>query len=92
MVAAVPASAKATFSARMKRDSSPPDAILVSGPNGAPGWLIKVDRASGKLLGYVDAIGNHGMDVMPNGDLLAAGPGQDRHPQRYRATSIRPPQ
>ena len=62
------------------------------GPNGAPGWLIKVDRASGKLLGYVDAIGNHGMDVMPNGDLLAAGPGQDRHPQRYRATSIRPPQ
>jgi DNA-binding beta-propeller fold protein YncE len=54
------------------------------GPNGAPGWLIKVDRASGKLLGYVDAVGNHGMDVMANGDLLQA-PGPDQIPQRYAA-------
>jgi DNA-binding beta-propeller fold protein YncE len=54
------------------------------GPNGAPGWLIKVDRASGKLLGYVDAVGNHGMDVMANGDLLQA-PGPDQVPQRYAA-------
>jgi len=54
------------------------------GPNGAPGWLIKVDRASGKLLGYVDAVGNHGMDVMANGDLLQS-PGPDEKPQRYSA-------
>ena len=54
------------------------------GPNGAPGWLIKVDRASGKLLGYVDAAGNHGMDVMANGDLLQA-PGPDQKPQVYRS-------
>ena len=54
------------------------------GPNGAPGWLIKVDRASGRLLGYVDAVGNHGMDVMADGDLLQA-PGPDQVPQRYRA-------
>jgi len=53
------------------------------GPNGAPGWLIKVDRNSGKLLGYVDAVGNHGMDVMSNGDLLQS-PGPDQIPQRYR--------
>ena len=53
------------------------------GPNGAPGWLIKVDRPSGKLLGYVDAAGNHGMDVMSNGDLLQA-PGPDQKPQQYR--------
>jgi 6-bladed beta-propeller len=53
------------------------------GPNSAPGWLIKVDRASGKLLGYVDAMGNHGMDVMPNGDLLQA-PGPNQIPQVYR--------
>lgn len=52
------------------------------GPNTAPGWLIKVDRASGKLLGYVDAQGNHGMDVTPDGDLLQA-PGPDQIPQRY---------
>jgi DNA-binding beta-propeller fold protein YncE len=55
------------------------------GPNNAPGWLIKVDRATGKLLGYVDAMGNHGMDVMPGGDLLQA-PGPDQVPQLYRMT------
>jgi DNA-binding beta-propeller fold protein YncE len=53
------------------------------GPNGAPGWLIKVDRETGSLSGYVDAVGNHGMDVMPNGDLLQA-PGPDQMPQQYR--------
>lgn len=56
------------------------------GPNSTPGWLIKVDRSSGKLLGYVDAAGNHGMDVMPNGDLLQA-PGPEQVPQRYRGDS-----
>ena len=56
------------------------------GPNSAPGWLIKVDRDSGKLLGYVDAAGNHGMDVMPNGDLLQA-PGPEQIPQHYRSKS-----
>jgi hypothetical protein len=53
------------------------------GPNSSPGWLINVDRASGKLLGYVESAGNHGMDVMANGDLLQA-PGPDLVPQRYR--------
>ncbi|HUE84520.1 MAG TPA: peptidyl-alpha-hydroxyglycine alpha-amidating lyase family protein [Vicinamibacterales bacterium] len=64
------------------------DAIWLStiprGPNSAPGWLIRLDRASGKLLGYVESAGNHGMDVMPNGDLLQA-PGPELVPQRYRA-------
>ena len=53
------------------------------GPNGTPGWLIKVDRQTGSLLGYVDAQGNHGLDVMPDGDLLQA-PGPNQIPQRYR--------
>jgi DNA-binding beta-propeller fold protein YncE len=64
------------------------DAIWLStiprGPNSAPGWLIQLDRATGKLLGYVESAGNHGMDVMANGDLLQA-PGPDLVPQRYRA-------
>jgi DNA-binding beta-propeller fold protein YncE len=64
------------------------DAIWLStiprGPNSAPGWLIKVDRASGTLRGYVASAGNHGMDVTPDGDLLQA-PGPDLVPQRYRA-------
>ena len=52
------------------------------GPNSTPGWLIKVDRQTGKLLGFVEAQGNHGMDVMANGDLLQA-PGPDQIPQHY---------
>ena len=54
------------------------------GPNSAPGWLLKLNRRTGSLLGYVNSMGNHGMDVMPNGDLLLA-PGPDLIPQVYRA-------
>ena len=63
------------------------DAIWLStiprGPNNVPGWLIKLDRKSGKALGYVDSEGNHGMAVLPNGELLSA-PGPNNIPQRYR--------
>ena len=54
------------------------------GPNNVPGWLMKVDPASGKLLGLVESLGNHGFDVMPDGSLLHA-PGPEQIPQRYRA-------
>lgn len=63
------------------------DAIWLSsiprGPNSVPGWLIKVDRRSGNVLGTVDSEGNHGMDVVPNGELLSA-PGPNNVPQRFR--------
>lgn len=63
------------------------DAIWLSsiprGPNSVPGWLIKLDRRSGKVLGAVDSEGNHGMDVLSNGELLSA-PGPNNIPQRYR--------
>src|SRR5262245_28176373 len=46
-------------------------------PNLSPGWLIRVDRKTGNVLGYLDSDGNHGMDVMTNGDVLQApGPAQ----------------
>ena len=64
------------------------DAIWLSsiprGPNSVPGWLIKLDRRSGKVLGAVDSEGNHGMDVLSNGELLSA-PGPNNIPQRFRA-------
>ncbi len=64
------------------------DAIWLSsiprGPNSVPGWLIKLDRRSGQVLGAVDSEGNHGMDVLPNGELLSA-PGPNNIPQRFRA-------
>jgi streptogramin lyase len=63
------------------------DALWLStiprGPNSAPGWLIKLDRNTGALKGYVESQGNHGMAVMKNGDLLL-GPGPDQVPQRYK--------
>jgi hypothetical protein len=55
----------------------------VQQPNLSPGWLLKVDTKTGKIAGWVPSAGNHGMDVMPNGELLV-GPGPSRVPQRYR--------
>lgn len=52
-------------------------------PNLVPGWLIKVDRASGTMLGYVAVSGSHGLAVAPNGDLLLT-PGPGQIPARYR--------
>lgn len=64
------------------------DALWLStiprGPNSAPGWLVKVDRRTGALLGSVESQGNHGMDVLPNGDLIQA-PGPGQIPQVYRS-------
>ena len=62
------------------------DALWLStiprGPNSAPGWLIKINRDKGGLMGYVESQGNHGMAVMKSGDLLL-GPGPDQIPQKY---------
>lgn len=52
-------------------------------PNLSPGWLLKVDRKTGELVGSVESEGNHGMDVLPTGDLLQA-PGPHQTPQLYR--------
>ncbi|MGD9906874.1 MAG: peptidyl-alpha-hydroxyglycine alpha-amidating lyase family protein, partial [Vicinamibacterales bacterium] len=52
-------------------------------PNLSPGWLLKVDIASGRLDGWVPSTGNHGMEVMADGTLLMA-PGPGLVPQRYR--------
>jgi hypothetical protein len=42
-------------------------------PNFAPGWLLKLDRKTGKLLGHVNVTGAHGMDTH-DGELFI-GPG-----------------
>ena len=53
-------------------------------PNLSPGWLLKIDRKSGAVLGYVEVTGVHGMDAMSNGELLV-GPGPDaKAPQWFR--------
>src|SRR5438876_7588874 len=41
-------------------------------PTGSTGWLMKIDRRSGKILGYVDsAHGHHVVNVTRDGDLLS---------------------
>ena len=41
-------------------------------PTGAAGWLMKIDRRSGKILGYVDSMhGHHVVNVTGAGDLLS---------------------
>ena len=52
-------------------------------PNISPGWLIQVDRATGEVLGYVDATGIHGIEATASGELLVA-PGRDGNPQLFR--------
>ena len=52
-------------------------------PNLSPGWLLKVEGKTGRLLGWVPSAGNHGMDVMASGELLL-GPGPNLVPQWYR--------
>jgi len=71
-----------TFGLKLDKDAMWLSSIP-RGPNGAPGWLIKVDRKSGNLLGYVDSKGNHGMDVLPNGELLSTSPGRDELPHWF---------
>jgi DNA-binding beta-propeller fold protein YncE len=41
-------------------------------PNTAPGWLLKLDRTSGKVLGYADVNSGHGMVALANGELIIA--------------------
>jgi DNA-binding beta-propeller fold protein YncE len=54
----------------------------VQQPNLSPGWLLKVDTKSGKIVGWVPSTGNHGMDITTSGELMV-GPGPGRVPQRF---------
>jgi hypothetical protein len=38
--------------------------------NSSPGWLLKLDRATGKLLGYADVTDGHGLAALDTGELL----------------------
>ena len=50
------------------------------------GWLMKIDRRTGELLGYVNATGVHGMTVHADGELMMA-PGPGNRPQRFTRKS-----
>jgi streptogramin lyase len=41
-------------------------------PPGAPGWVVKLDPQSGKILGHLDILerGGHSIEVMPSGEPL----------------------
>jgi hypothetical protein len=43
-------------------------------PPGSPGWIVKLDRTTGKILGHLDvpeAGGGHSVEQMPSGEPLA---------------------
>ncbi len=54
-------------------------------PNGSPGWLLKLDGETGKVLAYVEVTRSHGMEVLGNGELIAV-PGPKDVPQWFRAS------
>jgi DNA-binding beta-propeller fold protein YncE len=39
-------------------------------PNGAPGWLMKLDRKTGKVLGVVESPGHHSVTVTAQGEMF----------------------
>ncbi len=39
--------------------------------NEAPGWLVNVDRKTGKVLGYVESPGLHSVDAVRKGEVLS---------------------
>lgn len=39
-------------------------------PNGAPGWIMKLDPATGAILGQIDSPGHHSIDVSKKGEVL----------------------
>lgn len=43
--------------------------------NEAPGWLVNVDRSTGKVIGYLESPGLHSVDV-PRGGGILADPGR----------------
>jgi hypothetical protein len=53
------------------------------GPNGTPGWLIKLDRKTGAILGYINSGAVHGLDV-PDGDVITASPARGEFPVWFR--------
>ncbi|MGH9382769.1 MAG: peptidyl-alpha-hydroxyglycine alpha-amidating lyase family protein [Vicinamibacterales bacterium] len=53
-------------------------------PNLSPGWLMKVDRNTGEVLGCVDVMGVHGLDVLEDGELLASPGPNAAMPQWFR--------
>jgi DNA-binding beta-propeller fold protein YncE len=41
-----------------------------SEPNGAPGWIMKLDPVTGKVLGRIDSPGHHSIDISAKGEIL----------------------
>lgn len=41
-------------------------------PNSAPGWILKLDRATGKMLGYVEVVDGHSIGALVTGELIAS--------------------
>jgi hypothetical protein len=60
------------------------------GPNGTPGWLIKLDRNTGNILGYIPSGAVHGVDVAPGGDVFTASPARNEFPVWFHASSAKP--
>ena len=72
------------FSLKLDGDSIWLATQPLDAPNFSVGWLLKLDRKTGKLLGHVIAPGAHGMEALTDGELFF-GPGlKEASPQWLR--------
>jgi DNA-binding beta-propeller fold protein YncE len=53
-------------------------------PNGAEGWIVKVDRKSGKILGQVSSPGFHSMAVNAGGEVFTGARSHPNHVLWFR--------
>lgn len=59
------------YSMRVARDAVWATVGPLDQPPGAPGWLLKLDRQTGKILGHLDITeprGGHAVDLLPSGE------------------------
>jgi 6-bladed beta-propeller len=71
-----------TFSLTIRQGALYIATQLPDQPNFAPGWLMKLDRKTGQILGWIESTGNHGLEATDRGELLI-GPGNG-HAQWFR--------
>jgi DNA-binding beta-propeller fold protein YncE len=59
-----------TFSLRLAEGGLYIGTQQVSLPNGAPGWLMRLNRTTGAVEGLVESTGHHSVEVTGGGELL----------------------
>jgi len=62
-----------TYSLQLDGDSIWMASHPIDQPNGSPGWIFRLDRNSGKVLGFIESTGTHSIAVTSAGEPVTGG-------------------